>query len=487
MSRARAEGRGRSGDGPGARDDALAEDGAGAHSQAHAQDRTPPHWLRTFLIIFAGQGFSLLGSAAVNFAFVWWLTAETGSATVLAYASIAAILPQALLGPLAGPYIDRWDRRITMIAADVAIAAASAVMLFAFRAGTPPIGLVVAIIAVRSAGAAFHTPASQAAVPMYVPADQLMRVAGWNFFLSSGVAMAGPVLGAFLMTTASIEAVIGLDIVGAALAVTSLMLVRIPHPERAEAVGEGALSGGRAGEGGLSAEAVGEGALGGEPGAGSARFIAEFAEGWRELVRHRGLLDLTLAIAAVTVLYMPLNALFPLMTFEHFNGGAAEASYVELAFGAGMLAGSLALGVFLARVSGVRLVAGAIVGLGALVAVSGLLPAGAFWVFVGLCVLMGVTAPLFGAPITAMFQTLIDPAKLGRVMSLYTTIAMLAAPVGLVAAGPIAERTGVAAWFAVTGVLIAVMGVVVWALPSVRGLDGAMEAVTAAAGEVAEA
>lgn len=423
-------------------------------------NRTPPHWLRTFLIIFAGQGFSLLGSAAVNFAFVWWLTAETGSATVLAYASIAAILPQALLGPLAGPYIDRWDRRVTMIVADVAIAAASVVMLFAFRGGTPPIGLVVAIIAVRSAGAAFHTPASQAAVPMYVPADQLMRVAGWNFFLSSGVAMAGPVLGAFLMATASIEAVIGIDIVGAALAVTSLMLVRIPHPERAEVGGEGALSDG--------------------PGTGPARFVAEFAEGWHELTNHRGLLDLTLSIAAVTVLYMPLNALFPLMTFEHFSGGAAEASYVELAFGAGMLAGSLALGVFLARVSGVRLVAGAIVGLGALVAVSGLLPPRAFWVFVALCVLMGVTAPLFGAPITAMFQTLINPAKLGRVMSLYTTIAMLAAPIGLVAAGPIAERTGVAAWFAVTGVLIAVMGVVVWALPAVRGLDGAMEAATAA-------
>lgn len=445
MTRARAE------------DRTGGEDRTGAEDRAH--DRAQPHWLRTFLIIFAGQGFSLLGSAAVNFAFVWWLTAETGSATVLAYASIAAILPQALLGPLAGPYIDRWDRRVTMIVADIAIAAASVVMLLAFRAGTPSIGLVVAIIAVRSAGAAFHTPASQAAVPMYVPADQLMRVAGWNFFLSSGVAMAGPVLGAFLMATASIEAVIGLDILGAALAVTSLLLVRIPHPERIEAAGEGRSL----------AEAE----------SGSARFIAEFAEGWRELMHHRGLLDLTLAIAAVTVLYMPLNALFPLMTFEHFSGGAAEASYVELAFGAGMLAGSLALGVFLARFSGVRLVAGAIVGLGVLVAISGLLPVGAFWVFVALCVLMGVTAPLFGAPITAMFQTLIDPAKLGRVMSLYTTIAMLAAPVGLVAAGPIAERTGVAAWFAVTGALIAVMGVVVWALPAVRALDGAMAAAAA--------
>ncbi len=87
-----------------------------------------------------------------------------------------------------------------------------------------------------------------------------------------------------------------------------------------------------------------------------------------------------------------------------------------------------------------------------------MLPTSAFWVFVVLCVVMGFSVPLFGAPITAMFQGLIDPAKLGRVMSLYMTIAMLAAPIGLLVAGPLAERVGVARWFAISGVLIAVMG-----------------------------
>ena len=97
-----------------------------------------------------------------------------------------------------------------------------------------------------------------------------------------------------------------------------------------------------------------------------------------------------------------------------------------------------------------------------------------FWVFVVMCVVMGFSVPLFGAPITAMFQGLIDPAKLGRVMSLYMTIAMLAAPIGLLVAGPLAERVGVAQWFAISGVLIAVMGIVAWSLPAVRKLDVAM-------------
>lgn len=402
--------------------------------------RTHP-WLRTFLIIFAGQAFSLLGSAAVNFALVWWLTARTGSAGILAYASIAALLPQALLGLLVGPFIDRWDRRLTMIAADTFIAATSLVLLALFALGTPSTGAVIGIIALRSVGAAFHTPASQAAVPMYVPAEHLMRVAGWNYFLVSGVSMAGPVLGAFLMGVLPMAGVIALDVAGAGFAVTSLLLVRIPHPEKTAA----------------GAVAVG--------------LLAEFREGWRELVRHRGLLDLTLVLVAVTLVYMPLNAFFPLMTFDHFSGDAVRASIAELAFGGGMLAGSAGIGALAARVPGTRLVGSGIFLLGLMAGVSGLLPSSGFWVFAVLCVFMGASAPLFGAPLTALFQGLIDPAKLGRVMSLYMAMTTLVAPVGLLAAGPLAEITGVAPWFALSGALMFLTGLPVWLLPAVRRLD----------------
>ncbi len=401
-------------------------------------------WLRTFLIIFTGQAFSLLGSAAVNFALVWHLTAQTGSATILAYASIAAILPQALLGPLAGPLVDRWDRRITIIVADLLIAATSLVLIALFMANAASTGLIIAIIAVRAVGAAFHTPASQAAVPMYVPADQLMRVAGWNFFMSSGVSMAGPVLGAFLMAVAPMVAVIALDVMGALIAVLSLMVVRIPNPEPVQ-----------------DAE---------QPDG----FVGEFIVGWRELVGNRGLLDLTLVLTVVTVLYMPLNALFPLMTRQHFGGGAGAAATIEFAFGAGMAAGSLAIGALTSRFAAVRLIQVGIVVIGALLAASGLLPATAFWAFVVLCVLMGLSVPVFSAPLTAMFQLLIEPSRLGRVMSLYMTITMLVSPVGLMFAGPLAERTGVASWFAISGALIAVTGLAILAIPAVRVLDRTM-------------
>lgn len=405
-------------------------------------------WRRTFAVIFTGQAFSLLGSAAVNFALVWWLAVETGSAAILAWASIAAILPQGLLGPFGGPFVDRWDRRWTMISADLFIALTSAVLIALFVFGSASVGAVIAIIGLRSVGAAFHTPASQAAVPMYVPAEQLMRVAGWNFFLGSGVAMAGPVLGAFLMGVAPMTAVIAIDIGGALLAVGSLLLVRIPHPRS------------RAG--------------GASQGTFIAGFIAEFAEGWRELIRIRGILWLTVVLTVVTLLYMPLNALFPLMTLGHFGRGAVSASIVEVAFGAGMLVGSLAIGGMSRRIPATRLVGCGICLVGLMLGLSGLLPPPGFWAFVVFCVVMGLSVPLFGAPLTAMFQTLIDPAKLGRVMSLYMTSALLAAVPGLLLAGPLAEHTGIALWFAISGAAILLTGVLPWVVPAIRRLDSAI-------------
>ena len=69
-------------------------------------------WQVPFFSIWTGQAFSLLGSKLVQFALVWWLTGSTNSATVLALASMMALLPRVFLSPFAGALIDRWNRRV---------------------------------------------------------------------------------------------------------------------------------------------------------------------------------------------------------------------------------------------------------------------------------------------------------------------------------------------------------------------------------------
>ena len=68
-------------------------------------------WKGRFFTIWSGQALSLMGSALVRFALIWWMTETTGSATVLAMATLVASLPPIVLGPLVGTLVDRWRRR----------------------------------------------------------------------------------------------------------------------------------------------------------------------------------------------------------------------------------------------------------------------------------------------------------------------------------------------------------------------------------------
>src|SRR3972149_8068545 len=81
------------------------------------------------------QAASLMGSAVVEFALAWYLTRETGSATILATAMLVALIPQIVLGPFIGPLIDRWNRKRIMIIADLAITTMTVGLVILFYIG----------------------------------------------------------------------------------------------------------------------------------------------------------------------------------------------------------------------------------------------------------------------------------------------------------------------------------------------------------------
>ena len=73
---------------------------------------------------------------------MFWLSIETKSAEVLSYAVLATLLPQALLGPIAGVYVDRWKRKLTMIAADSFVALCSLILGGLFYFDQAELGLI---------------------------------------------------------------------------------------------------------------------------------------------------------------------------------------------------------------------------------------------------------------------------------------------------------------------------------------------------------
>ena len=140
----------------------------------------PHNWAARFFTVWGGQAFSLFGSSLVQFALVWYLTKQTGSATVLATATLVAMLPQIVLGAFVGALVDRWNRRLIMIIADGGIALATVALIYLFLSGQVQIWHIYLILMIRSLGQAFHFPAMQASTSLMVPEKHLTRISGAN-------------------------------------------------------------------------------------------------------------------------------------------------------------------------------------------------------------------------------------------------------------------------------------------------------------------
>jgi len=122
-------------------------------------------WKATFFTIWSGQALSILGSQLVQFALIWYLTVQAGSATVLATATLVGMLPNVVLGPFIGTLVDRWNRRRTMLLADSIEAIATIALAVLFALDAVEVWHIFAILFVRSLAGAFHANAMNALHP----------------------------------------------------------------------------------------------------------------------------------------------------------------------------------------------------------------------------------------------------------------------------------------------------------------------------------
>ncbi|MBY0009128.1 MFS transporter [Paenibacillus typhae] len=388
------------------------------------------HWKRTFAFIFSGQIFSILTSSMVQFSIIWHLTETTGSASVLMIAGLVGFLPQAVLGPFIGVWLDRWNRKLTMLISDSMIAVTSLILGAYYLWGDPSLWVVYVVLFIRSVASSFHAPSFQAAVPLIAPEDQLTRVAGWQQMVFSASSILGPALGIAVYSATSLGAVLLLDVAGALIANVMLLMVKIhqPKPEVVQAPS----------------------------------FRQEFILGWRTFVSSKPIVFITIAMAGFSVVFMPLAMLFPLMTLEHFGRGGYSASVIEAVFGIGMILGGVLLSVLASKWRDSTYMSVSLVIIGLTCLLSGVVGSGAFVAFAVLSFFMGAAAPLFNGPYMAMIQKAYEPETLGRVISLVSSIGMLSSPIGLALAGPVADRYGVQVWFFWSGIVVALIGIVVF-------------------------
>lgn len=358
---------------------------------------------------------------------------------MLAWAAIAAMLPQSIIGPFTGALIDRGNRKLVMMLADTFIALCTLLLAILFWLDVAELWHIFALLALRSVGSAFHMPAMQASVPLLAPTDQLTRIAGINQIIASVSQIAGPALGAMLITIWDIEYVLIFDVAGALLAVTSLFFVHIPNPEKQNELERDILK--------------------------------EMKEGAMVVLRNRGLSFVFLYSTLVVFFIVPISVLFPLMTLDYFNGTEFQAGIIEAIWSVGALVGGAIMGVKVYKVNRVGLINWMHLLLGVAFLLSGLLsPTGFVW-FAVLTGLSGITGAVYNSAFTGLIQTKIESTALGRVFSMYYTIALIPSMLGLIGIGFIADTIGLNNSFIISGVIIMLIGIVAFNTKSAMKLD----------------
>ena len=397
------------------------------------------NWKRVFAIIWTGQFLSILTSSIVNFAIVLWLSLETGSAEVLAFATMAALLPQSVLGLFTGIFIDRWKRKRVMIMADSFIAFCTLILAVLFYFDLAKISHIYVLLALRSVGSAFHMPAMQASVPLLAPKSELMRIAGINQVIQSVCNIAGPALAGLFITMMKMTNILLLDVAGAAFACLSLCFVFIPDPSHEERNSE-------------------------------LHLWREAKEAIMEVRNQYGLSWLFLLSILATFVIMPVSVLFPLMTLNHFAGNAFQVSLVEVSWGGGALLPGALLGLKKYRWNEILLINGMYIALGLTFLFSGLLPVSGFIWFAVLTALGGVCGSLYFATFTTVIQSRIDPGVMGRVFSFYMSFSMLPSMIGLLSTGFLADSIGLGNTFIISGGFLCLIGIISFFIPSLISL-----------------
>lgn len=401
-------------------------------------------WRKRFLLIWVGQQISLFGSSIAGFALVWWLTARTGSATVLAMGTLFTILPNVLLGPFAGALVDRWSRRRVMILADGLIALFSLWMAILYWRGAARVGHVYLIMLARAVGGCFHLPAMQASTALMVPEKHLPRVSGLNQTVLGAVRIVSPPLGALFLALLPMHGVMAIDVVTACLAIGPLLFTPIPQPQRRNA--EGVLP---------------------------TTIWADIQEGFRYVWRWPGMNAVILLSMVISFFAFPALSLIPILVTKVFGGAAFHLGWLNSAWGVGIIAGGLVLGTWGGFRRRTHTVLVGTIGLGLGILMVGAAPSGWFSLaLVGMFLGAALYAMVTGAGI-ALLQKLVPPEMHGRVLNMVLSLTTGIAPISMAIAGPVADALGVRAWFLMGGTVTLALGAAGFFTPAIRTLEDA--------------
>ncbi len=369
-----------------------------------------PTGMRAFLVVWAGQVASLLGTAMSQFALTIWAYQITGSATALALVSFFSFGPGVIFGPIAGALVDRWNRKLVMMLSDLGAGICTIAIFILYSTGNLQIWHLYVAGVITGIFGAFQWPAYSAAISTMLPRAQYGRANGLLSLAESVSGVFAPIFATGLLALVGLSGVLLFDIISFTVAVSALLVVHIPQPEISEA--------GTAGKGSL---------------------IQESAYGFRYILRRPSLLGLQVTFLGINLTGNVAGTIQAPMLLARTGSDEAVLATVQSVTAAGSVLGGLLLSTWggpKRRVHGVLL--GMI-----LTSVLGEMFMGVgrtvvSWSAAGF--LFGMIMPFVNGSNQAIWQAKVPPDLQGRVFAARRMIAQITAPIAMLIAGPLADQ-----------------------------------------------
>ena len=423
----------------------------------------------TFIFIWIGQAISMLGSGMTQFALTIWAYESTGSATALALVGFFSYAPTVIASPLAGALVDRWNRKVVMMLSDLAAGLSTIVVLILYSTGRLEIWQLCVTGAFAGFFSAFQFPAFSAAMTLMVPKEQYTRANGLVALAESATTIVAPVLAGLLLTLIGISGIMVIDIVTFVFAVSAVALVFIPQPAESEA--------GREGRGSLWRESL---------------------YGFQYIWERKSLLGIQLTFTLSNFFFAIGMVLVAPMILARSGSNELALGTVQSALGIGGVIGSVLLAAWggpRRRIHGVlggfilsSILGQSVMGIGQSLPV---------WAFAAFCSMFFM--PFINGSNQSIWQSKVAPDLQGRVFGTRRLIAQIAGPLGMLIAGPLADRVfepamsvggawsdrfgwlvgvgpgaGMGLILVIVGLLGALAGVVGYAVAAIRNIERIM-------------
>jgi MFS family permease len=392
---------------------------------------------RNYRLFFGGQSLSLAGTWITRIATSWLVYRLTGSALILGIVGFCGQIPTLFLAPVAGVFVDRWERRRVLLVTQILSLLQSLALGVLTLLGIITVAEVLALQVAQGIINAFDTPARQAfVVHMIEDRADLPNAIALNSSMVNGSRIVGPSVGGLIIAAVGEGWCFMIDAVSYIAVIASLLAMRIEPT-----------------------------APSGRP----ARISEELKIGFRYVTRFVPVRTLLLLLALVSIMGMPYTVLMPAIATRVLHGGANSLGFLMGATGVGALASALYLASRHTVIGLGRAIAAAVITFGGGLIAFGL--SRSFLLSLAILPVVGAAFMLALAGTNTIVQTIVEEHLRGRVMAFYAMAFLGTAPIGSLLAGVLADRIGAPATIRLGGAACVLGGIAfAFRLPRLREL-----------------